>query len=157
MSSLQIVNELFLLLKKNKYKLSDGNFIFINKILNFNSKIAECGFFNNIINEIMFVKEIGKKLEENNNKKCVRKSIPKIVKTQVWNTYIGKENGISKCMCCKKSEISQLNFHCGHVISVYNGGSNIVENLRPICSQCNLSMGTQNMNIFMKEYGFANY
>ena len=32
------------------------------------------------------------------------------------------------------------------------GGSTNIENLRPICSKCNGSMATQNMEEFMKKY-----
>jgi len=30
------------------------------------------------------------------------------------------------------------------------------ENLRPICSSCNSSMGTQNMDLFIERCGFNN-
>ena len=55
-------------------------------------------------------------------------------------------------MCCKSSKISQLNFHCGHIISDKKGGEITVDNLRPICNQCNSSMGTMNMNEFIKKH-----
>lgn len=71
-----------------------------------------------------------------------------------WNEYVGEEKGIGLCCCCKKIQISQQNFHCGHFISQKNGGESIVENLRPICSGCNLSMGSKNMDDFMIECGF---
>lgn len=84
-----------------------------------------------------------------------RKTIPKIIKSLVWDTYIGKQHGTSPCLCCKTNIIDQMNFHCGHIISVRDGGANTIENLKPICSSCNLSMNTQNMNLFMKQYGFT--
>jgi hypothetical protein len=31
-----------------------------------------------------------------------------------------------------------------------NGGANEISNLRPICGLCNASMGSKNMNDFMK-------
>ena len=61
----------------------------------------------------------------------------------VWNTYIGEERGTFKCMC--GSTVSQLNFECGHVISRALGGSNTLENLRPVCGRCNKSMGTTSL------------
>jgi len=45
-------------------------------------------------------------------------------------------------------------FHCGHVIAEAKGGETVIENLRPICKKCNLSMGTDNLNDFRKRYGF---
>jgi hypothetical protein len=45
-------------------------------------------------------------------------------------------------------------FQCGHVIAEANGGVIHVDNLRPICSICNQSMGTENMDDFRKRCGF---
>jgi 5-methylcytosine-specific restriction endonuclease McrA len=59
-------------------------------------------------------------------------------------------------MCCKHEDIRQIEFHCGHIIAEANGGQTNIDNLRPICAQCNLSMGKMNMNVFMKKY-MANY
>jgi 5-methylcytosine-specific restriction endonuclease McrA len=56
----------------------------------------------------------------------------------------------TKCLCCKITDITQLSFNCGHIIAEANGGDTIVSNLRPICQNCNSSMGTMNMNDFMK-------
>ncbi len=53
----------------------------------------------------------------------------------------------------KLTDITQLNFSCGHILAEANGGALHVSNLRPICVSCNSSMGTKNMNEFIKEYG----
>ena len=81
-----------------------------------------------------------------------KKNIPKKIKNEVWDKYIGKELGISKCQCCKKTDIYQNQFHAGHFISEANGGKVKVDNLRPICAGCNLSMGKKNMDEYIKEY-----
>jgi len=44
-----------------------------------------------------------------------------------------------------------MNFACGHIISEYEGGSLDVNNLRPVCTTCNSSMGIRNMRDFMRE------
>lgn len=75
--------------------------------------------------------------------------VPKYIKILVWNTYIGEDIAKSKCMCCNVTNITILNFVCGHVISVATGGKDSVSNLRPICNMCNSSMYTQNMRDFM--------
>tara|TARA_Y100001970_G_C14208501_1_gene845471 strand:- start:1590 stop:2156 length:567 start_codon:yes stop_codon:yes gene_type:complete len=80
-----------------------------------------------------------------------RKSIPKPVRIQVWNKYIGEENGIGKCDVCA-TEIKQTNFDCGHIISAKDGGPDIVNNLVPICRTCNQSMGSDNLNEFKEKY-----
>ena len=63
-----------------------------------------------------------------------------------------KKYGVTKCVCCNYQEIRQIEFHCGHIIAEVNGGETTVENLKPICAQCNLSMGSMNMNEFIKKY-----
>jgi 5-methylcytosine-specific restriction endonuclease McrA len=81
-----------------------------------------------------------------------KKAIPKSLKKLVWDTYIGETIGLSKCLCCKHQEIRQIEFHCGHIKSEVNGGKTDIKNLRPICAQCNLSMGTMDMKDFIKNY-----
>ncbi len=83
-----------------------------------------------------------------------KKSIPLSLKALVWNKYIGEEKGVGQCQCCRKNIIKQISFHCGHIISERNGGSTTLNNLIPLCQTCNLSMGKQNMNDFVKKYGF---
>lgn len=57
------------------------------------------------------------------------------------------------CMCCKTIYITQHNFQCGHVVADANGGSTNVNNLRPICTLCNQSMGVTNM----KDFALTNF
>jgi len=85
--------------------------------------------------------------------KTKRKALPQKLRSLVWNKYIGKEYGIGKCWCCKSKDIEQMEFQCGHVDSVKEGGSNDINNLRPICAPCNLSMGSTNMFDFMNILG----
>jgi hypothetical protein len=44
--------------------------------------------------------------------------------------------------------ISQLNFHCGHIVAEINGGSTKLDNIIPICQYCNLSIGNQKFTGF---------
>lgn len=80
----------------------------------------------------------------------MRKKIPKILRLNIWNFYEGKKNKVGNCLCCN-SDISYENFHCGHIKSDKNGGELTIENLRPVCQNCNLSMGTTHMLDFMSE------
>ena len=83
-------------------------------------------------------------------KKYKKKYISSTVKRLVWNKWIGEEIGKYKCLCCNITYITQLSFHAGHIVSEFNGGETAVSNLKPICQNCNSSMGTRNMNDFMK-------
>jgi hypothetical protein len=98
------------------------------------------------------VKEDIKPIIKQDNKKR-KKVIPQVIRKIVWNKYIGLKNSIGKCLCCNAEEISIYNYECGHVISEFNGGDIIVQNLRPICSHCNRSVGSCNMDEFMDKYG----
>ncbi len=86
--------------------------------------------------------------------KVKRKTIPKVVKDQSWAKWIGDDIAKAKCMCCGIHEIKMNSFHCGHVLALVNGGKSSVDNLRPICAACNLSMGTENLDDFRKRCGF---
>ena len=75
--------------------------------------------------------------------KNTTKSIPKSVRDEVYNT---------KCMCCNINEIKSTNFQCGPVVSTAMGGKTIIDNLRPVCQPCNLSMGTMSMTEWCERY-----
>ena len=80
------------------------------------------------------------------------KKIPSAVRKIVWNTYIGKDNTTGKCLVCSSEDISHTNFECGHVKSRVNGGDVTVDNLRPICGNCNKSIGGNDMDEFMDKF-----
>src|SRR3989304_9269265 len=82
------------------------------------------------------------------------KNLPIAVRTAVWNTYIGHDVAIGKCYVGCNENISKTNYECGHIKSRKNKGSDKINNLRPICSTCNKSMKTQNMDEFIDKYGF---
>jgi hypothetical protein len=109
------------------------------------------------LNTIIQHKNNSKNDSENNTisdiytKPYKKKSIPKILRNQSWDVYIGKEKGIGNCFCCN-AEIDSKHFECGHIIPACKGGPNTLENLRPICSLCNRSIGSKNMNDFIKKY-----
>ena len=83
--------------------------------------------------------------------KSKRKSIPKSLKNLVWDSTNGKKNGIGPCYCCRQT-IDSKHFEVGHIVAVKDGGKNTFQNLKPICSVCNKSMGTQNLEEFRKTY-----
>ena len=56
------------------------------------------------------------------------------------DNHIGKSNGVGKCYACEYNEIRSAHFECAHVIAVANDGPDTIENLRPVCGECNKSM-----------------
>jgi hypothetical protein len=93
--------------------------------------------------------------QQSKTKKYIKKHISKALRSKVWDLYIGKEKGISKCVCCNHTEINSKHFECGHIIAESNNGGSDITNLRPICSLCNKSMGKKNMFNFMLNNGFV--
>ena len=83
-----------------------------------------------------------------------KRHISKSVKALIWEMYIGRHIVEHKCLCCKLRNIRIDDFHAGHVQSEYNGGSDELSNLRPICGQCNSGMRTTNMIEYVKRHGF---
>jgi 5-methylcytosine-specific restriction endonuclease McrA len=83
-------------------------------------------------------------------------TIPKKIREDAWNTHVGMNKKSALCICCRTSEIDVFNFHAGHVKSEANGGVVNVDNIRPVCSSCNQSMGTQNMDEYVRTYFLHN-
>ena len=83
--------------------------------------------------------------------KHYRKSVPKALKDRLWDIVFGPEAGQGGCYVCG-AIINSKRFEAGHVIAVHNNGSTTLENLKCICSTCNKSMGTQNLEEFKKTY-----
>ena len=77
-----------------------------------------------------------------------KKRITKGLKCKVWYKQFEHET-TGKCPIkhCNNN-ISKHNFEAGHVISEMNNGLTELNNLRPICKECNLHMGSQNWEQF---------
>jgi 5-methylcytosine-specific restriction endonuclease McrA len=72
-----------------------------------------------------------------------KENIPKALREQVWLKYVGKLYETKCTVDWCNNNISVFNFHAGHNKPESKGGSIAIENLRPICSNCNLSMGNK--------------
>jgi 5-methylcytosine-specific restriction endonuclease McrA len=69
--------------------------------------------------------------------------IPKALREQVWLKYIGRRyQGKCPIVWCRNT-MTVFDFQCGHNIPESRGGHTTVDNLVPICSRCNTSMGNQ--------------
>ena len=73
--------------------------------------------------------------------KTKKSTIPKKLREEIWNHY-NEGQFTAKCHVpwCNRN-IDVFNFHVGHDIPECKGGSHDIINLKPICSNCNLSMG----------------
>ena len=97
---------------------------------------------------------IGGKSKRNKPKlKKTKTPIPKAVKVAIWNEYVGQTKGETKCFVGCGTIVTSLNFAAGHIESEACGGQVTVQNLRPICTSCNSSMGTNNMKEFATKHG----
>src|SRR5579864_9088297 len=81
-----------------------------------------------------------------------RPRVSKSMRLLIWDRYIGLDRGSTPCPCCG-TVIYQLNFEAGHIVPFSKGGSTKVNNLMPICSLCNKSMGNKNFFVFLRELG----
>ena len=81
------------------------------------------------------------------------KNIPKKIRTIIWDTYGGKELRSIPCYLKCGTMIKLEDFQCGHIQSRAENGTIDVSNLRPICRECNSSMGKQNMIDYLVTYG----
>tara|TARA_Y100000389_G_C17382714_1_gene475268 strand:+ start:690 stop:1073 length:384 start_codon:yes stop_codon:yes gene_type:complete len=75
-------------------------------------------------------------------KKYKKENIPKKVRCEVWRRYVGEQfrgkcwtSWCSNALCCLDS------WEVGHNIPESKGGTLSLDNLRPICSDCNKGMG----------------
>jgi len=81
-----------------------------------------------------------------------KQTIPVSVKNGSWDKYVGAHIGEALCIVCNMTKINSKCFDAGHIVSEHNGGSVTLENILPICHQCNLSMSTMNMNEYVNKY-----
>ena len=81
--------------------------------------------------------------KDKKSKTKTKANIPKALREQVWIKHIGHHYE-HKCLVdwCQNT-ISVFDFHVGHNIPESHGGKTDITNLKPICSRCNLSMGSQ--------------
>lgn len=87
------------------------------------------------------------------NKASTKPHIKKELRDQVWNTYAFADDNKDEahCFVCE-DELLKKNFVCAHVVAHSKGGLSTIENLRPTCSHCNLSMGTMNLMDFKANF-----
>ncbi|AYV84611.1 MAG: HNH endonuclease [Hyperionvirus sp.] len=76
--------------------------------------------------------------------------VPARTREKVWLKYNGRTFD-APCYVCSDN-ITNNNYECGHIISRADGGEVEIDNLRPICRPCNLSIKCQNMREYVQIY-----
>ena len=130
--------------KKNKENDSKKH-IYIPKIINTNyfkknnnkRKQKNSVIKNNLLKELP--KDLTKEIHHHHHKE----PIPKRIRELVWTTNNG-ETFSHKCYVswCDNT-INVFNFQVGHDIPESKGGTIDIDNLKPICTSCNLSMSNK--------------
>lgn len=82
-----------------------------------------------------------------------RKKIPGPIRHQLWMRDYGNISE-ARCCCCGVNLITETIADAGHIVAFSKGGSDRIDNLRLVCRQCNLNMGTENMNDFIKRNNY---
>lgn len=73
----------------------------------------------------------------------MKQKIPKALREQVWLKTFGKVFNHKCYVTWCTNLIDPFNFEVGHIIPESKGGATNLDNLLPICSKCNKSMGSQ--------------
>jgi hypothetical protein len=122
--------------KKNEEKKKK----YIPKKIKINTNNFKYKTKNNSINTNL-LKEITKDIEKKTHN--YKEPIPKRIRELVWTTNNG-ETFLHKCyVSWCDNIINVFNFQVGHDIPESKGGTIDIDNLKPICVSCNLSMSNK--------------
>jgi len=76
-------------------------------------------------------------------------------KPDLWKREFGTSMK-GNCLCCTVTPISSNSYVAGHIQAEANGGEASLNNLMPICKQCNLEMGQRYMiDYALEKYGIT--
>lgn len=82
-----------------------------------------------------------------------RTKIPENMRQDVWKKEFGSKTSTTCPVkyCDHQISNEKFGFQCGHKISVANGGKEKIDNLRPICADCNSKMSSTNWDSYEEE------
>jgi hypothetical protein len=72
-----------------------------------------------------------------------KKKIPRALREALWLKHFGKQFEAKCSISWCANTITVYDFQAGHNVPECKGGTTTLDNLVPICSRCNLSMGSQ--------------
>ena len=78
--------------------------------------------------------------QSDQQEKKAKKRVPKAIREQTWLKSFGKVYEHSCYIKWCDNKITVFDFHVGHDKPESKGGKLRVDNLKPICARCNLSM-----------------
>lgn len=81
--------------------------------------------------------------EESVISKKRKETIPRALREQVWIQTATSHFTIKCPVRWCNNNINAFDFHVGHNIPESKGGTLALQNLKPICPRCNLSMGSK--------------
>ena len=118
----------------------------------------------NTVNEIAIKKNIrpfylSKIINEHQNNMNPKNSHKRIkvtaaMRSSLWNKYFCDETNKGECVLCK-CELKMSQYHVSHIQSLKENGTYNQDNLTIMCSKCNTSIGSKNLNDYLKEYGIT--
>ena len=77
------------------------------------------------------------------SQKRKKETIPKALREQLWIRNFGKTFEHKCYVSWCENTITVFDFHVGHDQPESKGGTLAIENLKPLCSRCNQSMGNK--------------
>ena len=92
-----------------------------------------------------------KTLTSNPLAKIKKETFPDWFKSRIWRNYNGS---LEKVMCpiCSENCIEPNSFSAGHILPESKGGMMCLENIMPICGDCNSQMGARHLYWFSWHY-----
>jgi hypothetical protein len=110
-------------------------------------------FENKATTFLQLVDKTKQKIQKEKEEEKKQKSKPnKKMKADLWKKYFSeKESG--PCYTCNISIFycEGKGWHASHVIATSKGGFSELDNLRPCCKKCNLTMGNQNIYAYIEQ------
>lgn len=87
-----------------------------------------------------------KVLKENDGycERCYKEKLKK----KCWIDYNGI-HATGQCYACK-CIINDESYYVGYIISLTNGGKDIISNMRPVCIGCKIKCNNENLNDYSK-------
>lgn len=118
----------------------------------------------NIVNELALKKKVipfylSKIINEHQNTINPKNSHKRIkvsaaMRASLWNKYFDDETNKGECILCQ-CELKMSQYHVSHIQSLKENGTYNQDNLTIMCSKCNTSLGSKNLNDYLKEYGIT--